>query len=100
MTATHILAERKEARTQRIISALEHAEATVNFRIDEALDTLVYEGCFPSRFAGSKERNELCAIAARAAVKAVLDAANVPDEVRWLFIDQFADASEMAAVLP
>ena len=94
MTTAEIIAFRKDARNQRIIDALDEAERTIAYRLDVALDTLVFERCFPPGFDGSKARTELCDRAARAAIAALLADAGVPGEARWLFVERHEEAGQ------
>lgn len=72
------------ARETRILDALAQAETTVTYRLDEALDTLVFDGCMPFGF--EAQRAALCKRAARAAIRTLMAAAApLSPEAEFLF---------------
>lgn len=85
-----ITADRAVARVARLSEHITDSEATLAYRIDEALDALVYDGCFTPHWASSAARDKLCKLAARMAMLVVLAEAKLPAEVAALHRQEIA----------
>ena len=88
MTAKSILADRHQARVFALSEAIEDMVDGVAYRLDAGLDPLVYRGAYEGQWASSAARAALCKRAAEAAVKIVLEEADLPAEVRWLHVER------------
>ena len=98
--ARHILADRQVERTRRISQALCDVESATKEAVDLALDKLQDERAFSVHrdFSAWDERKLIQEAVALAVSRALLASGwvDVPDEVRWLHVDRFADAAEIA----
>jgi hypothetical protein len=92
-----ITADRAVSRVSRLSEHIDDGELAIADKIDAFVDQFVYDGCFSSAWGSSAERNALCRLAAKAAIRVVLEAAALPEEVQWLHLDRDQDAAEIDA---
>lgn len=74
MTAAEVLHERQEARTQRIIEAIEHADRDIASAVDALISALIEQGAMRihRRWSRSEEEKLIREEAAKLALKHVL----------------------------